>query len=162
MKRIVAALFLVLALLPITSAQNLKTIRKAIEAQTAKSNSAYKKRDLSILTSIMTEDFVSETPDGQLHSRPESIATLKQAFSQLVAVNVIYSKIITLEMKKGIAVVTTFNSMKGLIKLQNGKKSDFSVQYKSLEQWQNKGGTWKLHFARELPGGKTLINGQVR
>ncbi len=135
--------------------------RRAITAQTAKFSRGYKTKNLKMLESVISSDFVSETAKGQQLSRSQSVAQMQQSLNFIVKLTQVDSKILSIQLVKGVAVLTCDNWLKGTVKLPNGMKSLVSHN-KTLEHWVNSKGTWLLQFQRQLPGGKTTLDGKVQ
>lgn len=142
--------------------KDVKTVRKAIEAQTAKFNAAFKARDAKVLESMMDDSFVSESTKGRMSPRAESLEILRDTLAAFKSISVAKSTILSLKIQNGLAIVKCDNVIKGVIIQPNGKKGNLASHTKSLEQWSYNKGVWKLHYARELPGGKTTIDGKVQ
>lgn len=119
-------------------------------------------KNIKGLDSLLTSDFVSETAKGKQTSRSASIDSLKQSLAVMQKITVVSSKITSIKLVKGIAVITADNVIKGVIKIPNGPTGNLVSVNKTSEQWVKQKGVWMLHFQRQLPGGKTTINGKVQ
>ncbi len=143
-------------------AQNdVEAARKAIEAQTARFTNGFRARNLKAIDALMSSDCVTETAKGKMLSRAEELDSLKQLFAAIQKVSVAQSKITSAKLVKGVAIVHSENLVKATMRLPDGKSRQLVSRTKSLEQWTLKNGVWLLHYARELPGGKTTLDGKV-
>ena len=136
--------------------------RKGIEAQTAKFSKMMMAKNLKGLDSLLTSDFVSETAKGRQSSRSASLDALKQSLAVMQKITVADSKVTSIKLVKGVALITADNVIKGIIKIPNGPNGKLVSVSKTSEQWVKQKGVWMLHFQRQLPGEKTTIDGKAQ
>lgn len=110
------------------------------------------------MTAFLTDDFVGETPDGHLHSRFETIQSLKDDLAKMTSISLVEGKLLSIKRKEKVYVVNQRNHLKAKAKFA-GRVHDFESTYESVEYWIQTPKGFRLKYARESKG-ESKIDGK--
>lgn len=147
-------------------ADDVASVKKQVEADLAKSITAFKKHDIKGMSSMVADDYEGVGMDGKKMNKAQMQAQMKQYMNDTKKINSAKYSVAGLRLEGGKALgMTTFNldavviDSQGMLG-QKGKTHHMVIEEHTNVTWTKSGGGWKVSKEAAVGMPKMVIDGK--